>query len=114
VDEQDRRAHPRQVVCVAAEVASTAGHLLALIHDVSDEGALLFTQVPFVVGEALALEMRLSPDPEGPRVSVAAQVVRNERMPAERLGVWQWLVGVKFDEPLSPEDKRHLSQLRTR
>lgn len=102
------------MVCVAAEVASTTGHLLALIHDVSDEGALLFTQVPFAVGEALALDMRLSPNPEGPRVSVAAQVVRNERMPAERVGVWQWLVGVRFDEPLSPEDKQHLLLLQSR
>jgi hypothetical protein len=99
----ERRAVSRQLSCIPAYVEAKdtqdEGPHLALIHDVSPAGALLFTRSELDMGEAVTLTLYLTPDQHPPRVA-AGKIVRVIRRPIERSDVWQWEVGVEFDESI--------------
>lgn len=102
---EDRRSENRRISCIPAHVERDpdAQHL-ALIHDVSTKGALLFTRTRLEVGDPVHLALYLLPEHEPPR-PVSGHVVRVLRRAIERSDVWQWEVGVEFDEPIDQYSK---------
>lgn len=101
----ERRADPRRLTCIPAYVEAEGEHQardsahLALIHDASTQGALLLTRSKLGVDEEVSLSLYLRPEQE-PR-QTRGRVVRAERRAIDRSDVWQWEIGVRFDEPIS-------------
>jgi hypothetical protein len=98
---EERRTAARQLSCIPAYVESKedSAHL-ALIHDVSETGALLFTRAKLDVGEELTLNLYLSPDQKPPRAA-SGKAVRVARRAIDRSDVWQWEIGVEFHTSIS-------------
>ena len=98
----ERRAVARQLTCIPAhvELPEAGGSQLALIHDLSIQGALLYTRLELDVGEAVELSLFLSSD-DSPARPAAGRVVRCARRPIDRSDVWHWEVGLVFDEPIT-------------
>lgn len=96
----ERRAEPRHLTCYPIQFQREEGHDdIALIHDLSVSGALLFTRVALDVGSPVALMLDVFGDPT--RVERAAgHVVRIERRAPEVSDLWIWSVGVELDEPM--------------
>jgi hypothetical protein len=96
----ERRNASRQLSCIPAHIGSKEDtpHL-ALIHDVSSTGALLFTRAQLEVDEEVTLSLYLSPDSAPPR-EASGKVVRVGRRALDRADIWQWEVGVEFHEPI--------------
>jgi hypothetical protein len=98
----ERRADARHFACFPTTVETGQGSpRTALIRDLSVSGALLLTQIPLPVGQAVTLALYL--DGETPRV-VTGQVVRDERRHLKVSHPWTHSVGVKFDDPLEDLD----------
>jgi hypothetical protein len=98
---EDRRNASRKLSCIPAHIESKQedSALLALIHDVSSTGALLFTQAKLRIDEEVSLNLYLSPESEPPR-EATGKVVRVERRAIDRADVWQWEIGVEFHESI--------------
>lgn len=96
-DRPERRTDVRKLSCIPAYVESNQQHL-ALIRDVSLTGALLFTRSKFEVGEPVHLSLYLA---EGAKEARRAdgRVVRAVERAGDR-DVWNYEVGVQFDEPI--------------
>jgi hypothetical protein len=98
---QERRTATRKLSCIPAYVEAKAeSPHLALIHDVSAGGALLFTRAKLDIDEELTLSLYLSPDESPPR-ETTGKVVRVERRALDRSDVWQWEIGVEFHQSIS-------------
>lgn len=98
----ERRAVPRELTCIPAHVElpeEGAAHL-ALIHDLSVQGALLYTRHQLEVGETVELSLFLSAD-DSPSRPAAGKVVRCSRRPIDRADVWLWEVGVVFSAAIT-------------
>lgn len=101
---EERRAASRQLSCIPAHVESSdeskadTPHL-ALIHDVSGTGALLFTRSKLELGDEVTLSLYLSPDEKPPRPATG-KVVRVQRRDIDRADVWQWEIGVEFRDSI--------------
>lgn len=97
----ERRSQHRQMTCIPAYIEKDENQTqLALIHDVSTDGALLFTRNKPDIDEPVHLSLYLLAENNVPR-PVSGRVVRVEKRAQDRADVWQWEVGVKFDEPIS-------------
>src|ERR1700753_1266205 len=79
--------------------ASEGGTRIALIHDLSVEGALLFTRKPLEGGDEVTLELDIAGDGTDLK-NTSASVVRCQRRPLERADVWGYDVGVKFEKAM--------------
>jgi hypothetical protein len=97
----EHRQHPRELVCVAIEVApDDADKHVAIIHDMSVGGAYVHARAPVPEGETVTLSIRL-PTEEGARFeSTTGEVVRVDPLPAERADVWSYGIAIRFHEPL--------------
>lgn len=109
----DRRNAERFFTCYPIHYqneASEGGTRIALIHDLSVDGALLFTRKKLAVGDPVTLELDLKGDGKDFKLTTAT-VVRCERRPFERADVWGYDVGVKFDAPM-PDLEPAIRQLQ--
>ncbi len=100
--EEDRRAHPRHIACFPAhvEVPEHEHTQIALIRNVSIEGALLLTRAEYEVGSELALKLFMSGDSSAEPHDATANVVRSGRRDVERADLWPFDAAVIFGEPL--------------
>jgi hypothetical protein len=99
--DDERRTQPRQLTCIPAYVESRDdGEHLALIHDASPDGALLFTRTKLEMEQAVQLSLYLLPQHEPPRPATG-KVVRVRRRDPDRSDVWLWEIGIKFDAPIT-------------
>jgi len=97
----ERRTEPRQLTCIPAYIEITdESPLVALIHDVSVNGALLLTRRQLEPGERLKMSLYLTGNAKEARPA-RGRVARCERRDGDRADIWPWEVGVKFDEPIS-------------
>jgi hypothetical protein len=109
----DRRSQARQLSCIPAYIESDQETThLALIHDVSTDGALLFTRTKPEIDDPVHLSLYLLPENSIPR-PVSGRVVRVEKRARDRADVWQWEVGVKFDTPIA-EYSEEIAELTRR
>ncbi len=98
----ERRQHPRHLVCVPADIdvdAKGKHATVGLIRDISTAGAKLLVFAELEVGEKLSLGLHLTHE-EGPSRDITAEVLRVERLGVERAGLWSHAVAVSFDESL--------------
>jgi len=100
--QEDRRAHPRHIACFPAhvEVPESEHTQIALIRNVSVEGALLLTRSEYDVDGELSLKLFLSGDPSAEPHDATATVVRARRRDVERADLWPYEAAVQFGEPL--------------
>jgi hypothetical protein len=100
-DPHDRRMDPRHFACFPAHIQRTGGSTrMALIHDLSVTGALLFTRERIDVGDDIRLSLYLTEDMSEVRMA-SGHVVRVEARSADRAEVWHHSVAIHFDEPLT-------------
>ena len=105
-EDSDRRIRDRCLVCVTAEVrAPEADQQVAVIHDMSESGVYLHTQGPLPEGEAVALTIRLTGDPDGPTAETTGVVVRVDTLPHERADFWTHGIAIRFESPLTHLEK---------
>jgi hypothetical protein len=102
-EEDDRRRHDRRLTCVVAEVEAKDKSSLALIRNVSESGALLFTARELEIGWDVDLVIHTSSDPEAKKIHASATIMRREELDPERTDFWRWEIGVKFTEPLDAD-----------
>jgi hypothetical protein len=97
----ERRSEQRQFTCIPAgfEEPGDAIEHVALIRDVSPNGATLYIQQRLPIGEHLELGLHLDPDASLARPATA-RVVHCERRPWERADVWPWQAGIEFERPI--------------
>jgi hypothetical protein len=99
-DKQERRRHRRYLACFGAEVAIDKDkRRIALVRDLSIDGALLVTRARLQKGDPVRLEMFLSPDTKESR-KLTGKVVRVEHLDPEVSTLWTQLVAVQFDDQL--------------
>ncbi|MBW2529175.1 MAG: PilZ domain-containing protein [Deltaproteobacteria bacterium] len=97
----DRRTAARHLACFPAYVGTEEeGQNIALIRDVSVNGALLLTRDQLDVGDKIELSMYVSGDAKAPAHETAAEVVRVEERRPEQADVWPYSAAVKFDKEL--------------
>lgn len=95
----DRRQHERYPVVVGSDIDTPgAESRFGLTQDLSRGGARLLTQTKYA--EATRLKLRIQID-KANATELTAVVVRGATI-SDR-GMWQYEVGVKFDELLSEE-----------
>jgi hypothetical protein len=97
----ERRLSPRLLAAFAASVDAMAiprGESVALIRDVSSNGARLFTRRRYDLGENVELTIHLSADSEDPPLRVSAKVLRVDER-STGVEVWPYAVAVSFPEP---------------
>lgn len=104
---QDRRGADRHLACFPAYVGSEEEQRqnIALIRDVSVNGALLLTRDKLAVGDKIALSMYVSSDAKAPAHETPAKVVRVEERRPEQADVWPYSAAVKFDRELDHLEK---------
>ena len=96
----ERRVETRHFACFPAHVQRPGGSTrMALIHDLSVTGALLFTRERLDVGESVRLSLYFTEDMSDERPT-SGRVVRVEPRTADRAEVWHHTVAVQFDAPL--------------
>ncbi len=102
MSQEDRRAHQRHIACFPAhvEVPENEHTQIALIRNVSLEGALLLTRAEYAVDGELSLKLFLSGDPSAEPHNASARVVRACRRDVERADLWPFEAAVQFDTPL--------------
>lgn len=101
----ERRTDSRKLTCIFAgyQEAGDAEDHVALIHDVSAQGATLYTRERLDVGERLDLGLLLDVDTK--EMSPAkAEVMHCEHRPWESSDLWAWRAGIRFDEPIDKYD----------
>ncbi len=100
--EDDRRAYERHIACFPAhvEVPENEHTQIALIRNVSVEGALLLTRSVYPVGKELALKLFLSGDSSVDPHDATATVVRSGHRDVERADLWPYDAAVTFGKPL--------------
>lgn len=99
-DGAERRAEDRHLACYPfqmqrGERGATGGMEIAVIHDVSASGALLYTVGEIAAGTRVKLHLDFG---EEPVHVVEGHVVRLERCPSDVADVWRFAVGVQFAE----------------
>jgi len=100
---EDRRANRRHVACFPAyvDVPEDDEARIALIRNVSVDGALLYTRHDYPVGAKLELALYLSGDADAAAHPAVAEVLRSSRREVDRADLWPFSAAVKFEEPLS-------------
>jgi hypothetical protein len=100
--EEDRRTNTRHIACFPAhvEVPENDHTQIALIRNVSVDGALLLTRSVYEVGKELSLKLFLSGDASVDPHDATAVVVRSGRRDVERADLWPFDAAVTFGEPL--------------
>ena len=102
-----QRGAPRQISCIPAYVhAEDEGRHIAVIHDVSVRGALLFTRAKFAVDDDVELSLYIGAEGDEPR-KVKGRVARIAKRDASSSGIWPYEAGVEFVEsiPKNPSGK---------
>jgi hypothetical protein len=102
-DDDERRRHNRRLTCVVAEVEAKDKSSIALIRNVSESGAMLFTSRDLEIGWDVDLVIHTSSDPEGRKILAGATVMRREELDPSRSDFWRWRIGVKFSSPLDAD-----------
>ena len=99
----DRRASRRHIACFPAyvDLPEDEEARIALIRNVSIDGALLLTRGEYQVGTKLDLALYLSGDPDTEAHPVSAEVVRSGQREVDRADLWPYSAAVKLDSPLS-------------
>lgn len=97
----DRRGACRHLACFPAYVGTDEeSQNIALIRDVSVNGALLLTRDQLKVGDKVDLSMYVSSDAQAPAHETRAEVVRVEERRPEQADVWPYSAAVKFADEL--------------
>jgi hypothetical protein len=99
----DRRAEARHLACYPFHIqkgdrGATGGMEIAIIHDLSPSGALLYSPGEIPIGTRVKLHLDF---PDQPVRVVEGHVVRAERRSLTVADVWSFAVGVHFDESQS-------------
>jgi hypothetical protein len=96
----NRRSGDRYLACTMASLERPDGELRpALVHDLSESGALLMVRTAKVfVDDEIALHLSLADGDPASRV-VQGLVVRVEEVPPGDAGPWLKRVAVRFREP---------------
>jgi hypothetical protein len=103
----DRREHERYPVVVGSDIDSPgAESRFGLTQDLSRGGARLLTQTKYA--EATRLKLHIQIDKSN-ATELTALVVRGSAV-SDR-GMWQYEIGVKFDELLSEDTVHTLREL---
>lgn len=114
--QDERRTHPRYLVCLALDVKAPAqGKHTAILQDASVGGMYFLTRAGLAVGDPLHISVRLASKPERVVQEVAGTVKRVDKLPPERADLWRFGVAVEFDEAartLEPELQRWAEVLR--
>jgi len=103
----ERRSHPRRLVCVAAqlEAGGEAGAQLALVRDVSVTGALLLTRTRPELDELVDLQLVLGLPGCPNELSIRARTIRVQEVEEEQRDVWQYRVALAFEDDLSHHEE---------
>ncbi len=116
VEHDERRTHPRYLVCLALDVEAPAhGKHTAILHDASVGGMYFLTRAALEAGDPLHISVRLASKPERVVQEVTGTVKRVDTLPRERADLWRFGVAVEFDEEaqsLEPELQRWAEVLR--
>lgn len=101
----ERRHESRQLTCIFGgyQQPSDEREHVALIHDVSHQGATLYTRERLDSGQHLHLELLLDEDVHK-KSPAYATVVHCEQRPWEGSVFWTWQAGIKFDESIERYD----------
>jgi hypothetical protein len=98
---EERRSSDRQLSCIPASFESKDDREdLALIRDVSDKGARIYTRTELAIGERVTLHLYLGGHSSASRAA-SGRVVRVDRREPPRSDVWRWELGVEFDAPIT-------------
>jgi len=97
----NRRAGDRYVACALASLERPDGEQRsALIHDLSESGALLLVRTTHIsVNDQVIVHLPVNESGQIPRI-LHGTVVRVEQLSAGDAGPWLRRVAVRFDEPL--------------
>jgi hypothetical protein len=98
----ERRIGVRHFACFPAHVQRPDGSKrTAMMHDLSETGALLVIRTQLEVGDRVSLELYVHGDPDSPTRATPARVVRVEPLEPAAVGPWSHRVAVQFDDPLT-------------
>jgi hypothetical protein len=98
--QQERRAHPRRIVCIVAHVEpEELPRDAALLRNISLSGAYLLARLPMSADERVLLALHFITDKgEEARVEeVPATVIRVEPLDAETSAIWSVGVAMRFE-----------------
>ncbi len=100
----DRRAGGRYLACTMAAIVRADGEQRpALVHDLSESGALILVRTTKVgMGDEITLRVFVGEHSQEERVA-QGRVVRVENVSPADSGPWLRRVGVQFAEPLTME-----------
>lgn len=101
-DPQERRAHPRRIVCLVAHIEPTElPRDAALVRNISLSGAYLLARLSVAADERLLLVLHFDGASEQERVEeIRARVIRTERLDPEQSSIWSVGFAVEFEEPV--------------
>lgn len=97
----ERRASDRHLSCIPASFESKEDtDDLALIRDVSTQGARIFTRTELALRDRVTLHLYLGKEGEAPRAA-SGHVVRVDRRDPDESEIWRWELGIEFDMPIT-------------
>ena len=100
----ERRLGFRYLSCFPAYLQREGdGPHAAMIHDLSESGALLLVRTALAIGDTVRLSLFFTGDMDTPR-DVVARVVRIEKLDDPFAGPWSSRVAVQFDEEITGID----------
>lgn len=100
----DRRNALRHLACGLAFIDREEGTpRRALIADISTTGALLLTRADLTAGDQIAVTLHILRDQ--PPIESLATIVRVGPRPPALAEVWRYDVAVRFDPPLTVDEK---------
>jgi hypothetical protein len=95
-----RRARRRDLMLPASIDTTRRAHRFGMTRNLSRTGALLVTPARFEIGERARLSFRAGDDPRTVPLDVDARIVRLEVNAEDPLGLFRYLMAVRFDTPL--------------
>ncbi len=95
-----QRGAPRQISCIPAYVnTDEKGRHIAVIHDVSLNGARLFTRAKFAVDDDVELSLYIGKAGDEPK-KVRGRVARIAKRDSKTSELWPYEAGVEFEESI--------------
>ncbi len=100
-NDSERRRSLRLPLWVPTRIdTATQPNRFGMTRNVSSTGALLGTPTRFRIGERADIELRL---PNQEPKNVPGRIVRLEVNESDEVGLWRYLMAVRFLEPLSED-----------